>query len=163
MQPILSTGKRVDQSGFTLLELMLVVIVVGLVASVVTLSLPSKDGRQLIRESERIRYLLRNTQQHAIFSGQDVGISVTAHRLASVIHTDQGWQQLTGNTSIELPESLHMMLDIEGQPVQLHTTKQLSTIQPQLLFTSDGQHQPFSFQLSDNQHRTTIDSLYEVE
>lgn len=163
MRPILSTGKHNSQHGFTLLELMLVVVVVGLIAGVVTLSLPEQDSRQLLRESERIRYLLRHAQQQAIFRGQDVGISVTAQQISTVIQSEQGWQRLAGNTTIEIPEALKITLDIEGQAVRLLASAEPRAIQPQLLFTSDGQYQSFHFQLSDSQHHIAINHLYEVE
>lgn len=68
--PILATGNR-GQQGFTLVELMVVLVIVGLMSAVVVISLPDPRGR-LTDEAERFAARALAARDLAIVSARPV-------------------------------------------------------------------------------------------
>ncbi len=67
-----------QQTGFTLLEVMLVALLLGMVATTVVLTIPSTDPRQkLTREADRMIGLMQLAQDEAILSGRELGMEIT--------------------------------------------------------------------------------------
>lgn len=58
------------RSGFTLLELLVVITIMGLAAAAVALSVPGGDGRRLQEEAARLGALFRIAQDEARISGR---------------------------------------------------------------------------------------------
>lgn len=58
------------QTGFTLLELMVVVAIIALTAGAASLSLPPTSERQLAQEAERLSALLERARAQSRASGQ---------------------------------------------------------------------------------------------
>lgn len=58
------------QTGFTLLELMVVVAIIALTAGAASLSLPPASERQLAQEAERLSALLERARAQSRASGQ---------------------------------------------------------------------------------------------
>jgi|GEM_PF-1537511 len=90
-QPTLVTGSK--QRGFTLLEIMVVLVIMATAASMVTWSLPG-DGRVLRSETEQLAVQLRAARDLAVFSATDVQLSAnTEQRLLTITQWGkQGWQ-----------------------------------------------------------------------
>lgn len=76
MTPISATGNSRDP-GFTLVELMVVLFIMGLVSAVVVLSLPSDDGAKLAREAEAFAARLKRAQEEAVLTNRPVDVTVT--------------------------------------------------------------------------------------
>ena len=74
--PTSATGKAERRAGFTLVELMVVVTIIGLMSGLVVLSLP--DGRpSLSTEAERFGARLLRAREEAVMSGRAVEVGVT--------------------------------------------------------------------------------------
>ncbi|MGL5156857.1 MAG: GspH family T2SS minor pseudopilin variant ExeH, partial [Aeromonas veronii] len=75
--------KQSRQSGFTLLEVLLVAMLMGLVATAVTLSMGGARGdRKLDKQARRLMATLQLAQEYAVMDGRLVGIRIE----------DNGWQ-----------------------------------------------------------------------
>lgn len=77
--------------GFTLVELMVTLAIVGLVASGISLSLNVLHGRDVEREVERLRQVLEATAERAQIRGQSVAIELLpdGYRLSQRDTADQ--------------------------------------------------------------------------
>ena len=74
--PTSETGKAERRAGFTLVELMVVVTIIGLMSGLVVLSLP--DSRpSLSMEAERFGARLLRAREEAVMSGRGVEVAVT--------------------------------------------------------------------------------------
>lgn len=118
-QPTLS-----QQQGFTLLEILLVVVIVGVMASLATLSIPSADfNDELEREARKIAAQTSLLQDEAIVQSRELGIRVwqNGYRFWGWL-PQQGWQPLSDDLDFQphvLPINSEISLTLNGQPVLL--------------------------------------------
>lgn len=75
--PISATGARAGpEAGFTLIELMVTLVIVGLVAGAVVLTVP--DGQpKLADEAERLAARLTRAREEAVLTNRGIDVSVT--------------------------------------------------------------------------------------
>jgi general secretion pathway protein H len=65
-------------SGFTLIEILVVVVILAVTAAAVTLAVSGAGGeRQLARDAERLRALLGYACEQAEISGREIGLSLS--------------------------------------------------------------------------------------
>jgi len=88
-------GRRSEQRGVTLVEVLLALAIVGLAASVVVLNSPPSD-RQVRREAERFAARLAAAQDEALLSGRPVGLDPAAGGYRFLRYADDEWTLMTG-------------------------------------------------------------------
>lgn len=141
-------------AGFTLLELLVVVVIIGIVAAMITIGIGTVGGtdRELRREAERLATLIDLALEDATFQTRELGLrlypgkyefSVLASLGESGGTDDDVWEVLEGNQPLqarELPEAFRFELDIEGRAVALDQgARQLKRrYEPQLFILSSG-------------------------
>jgi len=76
----LTHGFRIKnrQGGFTLIEVVVVIAVIGIILGMMTVSLRPNDSQLLHEEAKRIAFLLEMTQEEAMTTGEALGWSFTA-------------------------------------------------------------------------------------
>ena len=105
-------------AGFTLLEIMLVMVLLGLVAGVVVPTLPqqSKDDAKL--EAERFYQLIQLWTETAMLSGQTYGLRVddeTQYQLLKLTGNDwEAAESQRTTTKVTLPEGVELDLEVSG-------------------------------------------------
>jgi len=65
-------------SGFTLIEILVVVAILGVIAAALVLSASGSGERQLQRESEQMRALLAYACEQAELRGREIGVSLNS-------------------------------------------------------------------------------------
>ncbi|MEO7916739.1 MAG: type II secretion system minor pseudopilin GspH, partial [Dokdonella sp.] len=68
------SNTSVSQRGFTLLEILVVVVIIGVLAGAVVMAVDSGSGRQLDREARRFGALLEQACEQAELGGRDLGV-----------------------------------------------------------------------------------------
>nr|MBL8412416.1 prepilin-type N-terminal cleavage/methylation domain-containing protein [Dechloromonas sp.] len=86
---------RSPDRGFTLIEVMLVLVIVGILAGSISLGLDSLRGRDEARVAERLRRVLEATAQRATTRGQPLAVELLAdgYRFRQ-LGADGNWQRL---------------------------------------------------------------------
>ncbi|MCF5852522.1 GspH family T2SS minor pseudopilin variant ExeH [Aeromonas veronii] len=157
------------QSGFTLLEVLLVAMLMGLVATAVTLSMGGARGdRELDKQARRLMATLQLAQEYAVMDGRLVGIRIEDNgwQFMQRQAKDRKWLALTGDKQlgpVQLAENMTLALELEGfgwQPDSDEKTEQKRDEKertPQLLIFPGGELSPFvlTFTQQDDDARYT--------
>ena len=129
--------------GFTLLEIMVVLVLVGIITSFALLSVGGGPRERLAEEARRLAALVELHQQEAILSGETRGIQFGRSGYALLSLGEKGeWQPpAAADTLIRhaLPEDITLSLWVEDRAVDLKTPGKL----PQVVLLASGETTEF--------------------
>jgi len=137
------------QPGFTLLEMLVVLILIGVTVSVVVLSSGHDRSRQLEQEARRLVELMRLAQEEAVLNGQELAIRFHPHGYEFQQPAEDAWQTLQQPRLLRprrLDADLRLRLYQDGLPVSLREAGA-----GRILILSSGELTPFELRL-DLQH-----------
>lgn len=143
---ILPTGA--NNKGFSLLELLVVIFIIGLMSGVAVLTLPSQDNQVLLAK-QRLNLMasLRSAKAEAVFSGRSYGLLWSGREGRYYRLTEGGWVAVDEGILAKRLESDPAVLSelrLSGQAVSNNRSKAKV---PQILFLGDGQISPFEWTL----------------
>lgn len=103
-------------AGFTLLEVMLVIVIVGVMLAVVRISLPDRAADALKLEAQRFVETLHDCRDNAVLSGSPTGIRIGAGRYG-LERYHRGWQALPA-AAASAPRTLPDEVEMSVPPVR---------------------------------------------
>ncbi len=113
--------RQVRHQGFTLLEVLLVVLLMGLAASAVTFTLGNTDKKQeLTRVAQKFMATTELVLDETVLSGHFIGIIVEDNSYRYVIYTEDKWQALESDrmlSEVQLEDGLSLALVLDGLPL----------------------------------------------
>ncbi|TKB56223.1 type II secretion system minor pseudopilin GspH [Ferrimonas aestuarii] len=113
-----------QQQGFTLLEMLLVLFLIGVAAMTVTLTISGDPRREALQEAaNEFQTVVSMAIEESVLSGQELGVVVEPdHYFFARFNIDENdWEPLVGDALYRerrLPEDTFMSLTIEGLPLQ---------------------------------------------
>ncbi len=162
-------GASSRQRGFTLIELLVTIVIVGIVLSIVTLSLNlASDDREIRREVQRLMSILEVAQDDAMLQGREFGIEflLGAYRFVEYDSLSELWLEIPGEDVLRmraLPEGMELSLRLEDKlmtleenPIALAAngdednddrTLQAKNYTPHVLIFSSGEMTPFELRI----------------
>ncbi len=136
---------RHSACGFTLLELMVVIVIVGIVLSFMTLSAGSdKRAEQLEREAQRIVALLQLASDEAVMRSEQLALRVGETNYEFMILDNDQWVALEDDHALrarELPAGIELRLELQDNPPPELSSE--DSDQPQVFLLSSGEMTPF--------------------
>lgn len=137
-------------AGFTLLELLVVVILIGIVVSVVTVSATTGNLEdQLEEEAKRMQALMSLAREEAILRNQELAFSVTRDSYRFEVLEEGNWKPITGDRIFrerEIAGGLEMSLLVDEVELSL-SAQQEETLASRIYFLSSGEITPFELVL----------------
>jgi general secretion pathway protein H len=115
-------------NGFTLLEVMVVIVIIGVLVTITTIAVGALGrDREVEDESRRFAALLTQAKEEAELQGRDVGVMVDRRGYKFYMFEARGqtWRTIKEDdfySPRELPEDLHIRLWMEGREVELPET-----------------------------------------
>jgi general secretion pathway protein H len=143
-------------SGFTLLEVLVVVIIIGIITSMAVISVKVLGGdHEMDQEAARLRAILVQSREDAMLVGTDVGLRVDTHGYDFLRYDTrkESWQPAIDDPLLRpraLPEGLTLQLRLEGRDVVFRKEEPPSLlqeaeplVQPQIVVQASGDLVPF--------------------
>ncbi|MBT2918570.1 type II secretion system minor pseudopilin GspH [Vibrio anguillarum] len=162
-----------SQRGFTLLEILLVLVLLSLSAVAVISTLPSTNNDDAKQYAMSLYQRLQLSNEEAILSGKDFGLRVDEKKshLVFLSMEDKGWQPLESKkmaSQLQLPEGLSLQFELGGsawknddrlfKPGSLFDDdkfadegEQKKQLPPQVFILSSGELTPFVLSIHLNQ------------
>ena len=170
-------------AGFTLLELMVVLVLIGIIFSFAVLSMRGTDISDLMeQETRRLAMLLELAGDEAILRGEELAVNFTDDGYEFLVLQDNIWRS-SGDDGLlkaySLPADIELRLEVEGEPPELNNLAgqegedsgesgedTVESLTPQVFILSSGEMTPFSvtfmsFQ-SDYRYHLTVSLLGKV-
>jgi len=99
-------GRTGSATGFTLLELLVVLVIVGILLGAVALNVNPGDRQLLQNEAQRIALLLQLARDEAIVRNRPIAFEADDYRYRFLLRQGEGWQALAGDALLrERPTS----------------------------------------------------------
>ena len=122
--------RRNRQAGFTLLEMLLVALLMGLAASAVTLSMSSAGPEQLLKkQAQRFIAATELVLDETVLSGQFIGIVIDDTQYQFVIYHDGKWEPIQQDKQLsnhEIKPGITLSLVLDGMPLDQEDESQES-------------------------------------
>lgn len=136
------------QHGFTLLELLAVVVIIGIVVSFASLSVGQKSSHDVRDEAERLNGLLRLANEEAVMQGRELAVEFKESGYSFLeLGSENKWSSIEDDKLFrdrEFPPTIKIKLTIEGAASSLEDKKNL----PRVFVLSSGELTPFQLTLS---------------
>ena len=123
--PTSVTGRRTNSRGFTLVEILVVMVIIATVVSIAMLSISVVgDDRELDRERVRFASLVETVQDEAMLQGREFGVEVmlSAYRFVEFDPFTRQWMPIPGDELFRersLPEGLEFELYVDEKQIPL--------------------------------------------
>jgi general secretion pathway protein H len=172
MSPVMPSGERRPQlhavrtgrnrplaTGFTLIEILVVLVIIGIIVSFALLSFGvlGKDS-QVEEESRRLVAILTEARDEAALQGRDLGLRLepASYEFMSLEPRRGGWETITDDDLLrrrDLPEGITMRLWLESREVILERPrkedrKEIETPAPQVIVLGSGEIVPFDLEIA---------------
>lgn len=158
-----------SHNGFTLIELLVAMAVMGLLVSLVSLSIDGLGGRDtsMVRVAERLQGQMQQASHEAVLRGEAIGLHILSdadqrYLLWSRGHDGSWLADLPSLPESTLPASLQLSLSVDGRLVPLiqalpqNRTSETALPMPVLVFYPTGEANSFRLMLaSKDENRST--------
>jgi general secretion pathway protein H len=142
------TTLRAVQRGFTLVEILVVTVIIGIGLALVVANLQPDDSQAVRRDATLLAGQLEQLQERALFGGRAIGVTLSAEGLST-------WQRDAKGEWAAAP----VKTSGRPQPLALESFKlgaQTVETDARLVFLPDGVNQPFELVVGRDGHRFRI-------
>ena len=132
--------------GFTLLEVLVVMVIIGIVLSFAALSFKG-DDKTLEEEARRLQALIALTGQESVMQGRELALEFTSDGYDFLAFDGKQWQPLADDETLRprtLPDDVELAYEAEGEHMILGAKEgDDKSAPPRIYFLSSGEMTPF--------------------
>ena len=118
---------RSRDHGFTLLELLVVIVIISILFSLTTLAIRTNSPEELIEtEARRLDRLLQLALEEAILKGEEYGLEFNRRGYRFLHYVDYVWQPMDNDRELhprELPLDMEIEVEIEKVEIEIGDEK----------------------------------------
>ncbi|MEA1082156.1 type II secretion system minor pseudopilin GspH [Marinobacter qingdaonensis] len=142
---------RTQQSGFTLIEILVVLIIVGLLASLAVFTFGgSSQQRELENEVRDLYLLMQTASEQAVFNNRELGLQIFPEGYQFVAYEDESGDWAASGERLfrsrSFPDWLEVTKFIESDAPRLASAE--DELRPDVVFFSSGETTPFEFEFT---------------
>lgn len=149
-------GQLKRSRGFTLLELLVVLVMVGIILGVAMLSIGDGGrGDRIRQEGQRLAVLFNLLTQESVLNSAEYGVLLKPDGYSFVRFVDGYWQPLQGDSLLverNLPADMELSLYMDQVSVSLEpkflADDDEEKIKPHLIFFSSAERTPFELEVA---------------
>jgi general secretion pathway protein H len=142
---------KARNAGFTLLEILVVIVIIGIILSFASLSIGRSTDRVIQEESQRLAGLITLAAQEAVMQSREMALQFTPGGYEFVVFDKDQWRRITDDDTLRtrrLPEGVRLDINVEGEAVALgKTDAEKPASQPRIYLLSSGEVTPFQITL----------------
>ena len=131
-----------NQTGFTLLEVLVVVLIIGITLSLAVINLGDRQEDLIEEEGRRLSALIKLASEEAIMNGEELGLMLGEKSYLFSRLEGEEWQPLAEDRQFrqrQFPHGMTLGLELEERPVILDEDQE----QPHIFILSSGELTPF--------------------
>jgi general secretion pathway protein H len=135
-------------AGFTLIEVMVVVVIIGILINFTMLSLRSRSpADQLNEESKRLKSLIEIASEEALLRSSLIGVDISETGYSFLRLKEETWEPVNDNLlrNRELPEEVRISMTL-AQPPSDDEEKRT----PEIILMNSGEITPFDLKISSS-------------
>ena len=141
---------RLGPRGFSLVEMLVVVVIIALMTGVAVLSVSLADDHPARDSAERLASLIRLASEEGSLQGENLALGFWQRGWRFyVLRGEAQWEPVTGDRLLRprpLPRGLTFALQLQGMQVQLPGRDQTK---PQVFLMASGEMEPFTLTVRD--------------
>jgi len=137
-------------AGFTLLELLAVILIIGIIISFATLSIGQNSSRIVQDEIERLQGLIQLASVESVLQGRELALEFDRNKYQFLEFSDNDWLPVAEDNMLRerpLPETIEIELLLEGIETSFRDNKNL----PRIFILSSGELTPFMMTLKTDE------------
>lgn len=147
------------EAGFSLIEVMVVMVIIGLMTTAAVTLIPSSD-RPDVMAAERSVALLQQIRRQSIVTGGIVGVSIQNGDLDVAVFSSGTWKLAEDETFTGLDAFLRgAELSVANSATEPTTERSNSEFVPDIWFLPTGEHLPFQITKHSGSGADTYSSL----
>jgi general secretion pathway protein H len=144
-RPMAALTTRRDR-GFTLIEILVAVVIIGVIVGVATLAIGNPAPDKLREETRRLAAVIGLAQEEAILQSRDFGIAFWQQGYAFHEFYQGRWLKIEKDRTLrsyQLPQGMRLQLTLEGIDVIMSAVE---LEKPQIFILSSGEISQFKLQ-----------------
>jgi len=138
-------------AGFTLIEMLVVLLIIGIIMSMVTLSIRSDDrAEKMEEEMQRIQALLKMAREEAVMQDEDIALRVSDNSYAFEVLGEKGWQPISDDKIFrerKVIEGTELALKVDNLEIKFGQQQEAAGEDkippPRIYILSSGEIMPF--------------------
>ena len=153
--------------GFTLLELLLVIVIIGIILSFAALSLGGGNQRAVENEMRRLAGLIDLAAQEATLESHELAVQFSGNTYEFLAFENNQWKRITNDDTFRprtLPEDMRLTVKIEDEPIDFgtDTPEEATHTLPRIYLLSSGEMTPFQLTLQDADQDQGSSNSYQI-
>jgi general secretion pathway protein H len=137
--------------GFTLVEIMVVMVIIGITLGLASLNAIPSPGQDLQKEAQRLTLLLQLARDEAIVRNRPVTFEATPERYHFLVRNETRWVQITGDDLLRERDFKNGPLTLLLDPASAGTINPL-----RITFGREPVDKPFVLVLATGGNRVAI-------